>query len=159
MTTASGNGPAPATIPQNSFSAAWIEVFTALRCEQDRQGFPIACRKTSPKATARRSALTSQSSGDRDGNVGISVPADVLQQLAGKSSTIAITLQSTSDEPTQITVECDFQSLGDCAAPSLYRQRREIGCASAGAVRPFDGAECGGHVADQQRPGRQGERA
>jgi hypothetical protein len=43
------------------------------------------------------------------------VPAAVLQQLAGKSSTIAITLQSTTDEPTQITVECDFQTLGNCA--------------------------------------------
>ena len=71
--------------------------------------------------------LISQSSGS-DGNVSISVPADVLQQLAGKSSTIAITLQSTSDEPTQITVECDFQSLGDCARHrfSVTRQKSDI---------------------------------
>lgn len=39
----------------------------------------------------------------------------MLQQLAGKSSTIALTLQSTTDEPTQITVECNFQTLGNCA--------------------------------------------
>ncbi len=71
--------------------------------------------------------LISQSNGS-DGNVSINVPADVLQQLAGKSSTIAITLQSTSDEPTQITVECDFQSLGDCARHrfSVTRQKSDV---------------------------------
>jgi hypothetical protein len=34
--------------------------------------------------------------------------------MAGKASTVALTLQSTSDAPTQITVECDFGSLGRC---------------------------------------------
>ncbi len=42
------------------------------------------------------------------------MPANVVQQLAGKASTIALTLQATSDTPSQITVECDFQSLGGC---------------------------------------------
>ncbi len=58
--------------------------------------------------------MISESNG-ADGNIGISVPKDVLRELAGKSSTIAITLQSTSDEPTQVMVECNFQTLGNCA--------------------------------------------
>jgi hypothetical protein len=111
---ASGNGPAPATIdPQNSFSAAWIEVFTPSDASKIVKGSQSRTENVA-ESDGPAIRLVSQS-GDRDGNVGISVPADVLQQLAGKSSTIAITLQSTSDEPTQITVECDFQSLGDCA--------------------------------------------
>jgi hypothetical protein len=111
---AASNGAAPVTIdPQNSFSSAWIEVFTPSDANKIVRG---AQSRTENVAESDGPAirLISQS-GDRDGNVGISVPADVLQQLAGKSSTIAITLQSTSDEPAQITVECDFQSLGACA--------------------------------------------
>lgn len=114
QTAASGNGQTPVTIdPQNSFSAAWIEVFAPSDANKIMKG---AQSRTENVAESDGPAvrLISQT-GDRDGNVGISIPADVLQQLAGKSSTIAITLQSTSDEPTQIAVECDFQSLGDCA--------------------------------------------
>jgi hypothetical protein len=111
---ASDNGAAPVTIdPQNSFSSAWIEVFSPSDANKIVTGAQSRTENvTESDGPAIR--LISQS-GDRDGNVGISVPADVLKQLAGKSSTIAITLQSTSDEPSQITVECDFRSLGDCA--------------------------------------------
>ncbi|KRB58845.1 hypothetical protein ASE04_03870 [Rhizobium sp. Root708] len=106
-------GEAPTIDPQNSFSSAWIEVFKPSDADKI---VPGAQAKTQNVAENDGPAvrLISQS-GDTAGNVGISVPADVLQQLAGKSSTVAITLQSTTDEPTQVTVECDFQSLGDCA--------------------------------------------
>jgi hypothetical protein len=110
----SDSSQAPVTIdPQNSFSDAWIEVFKPSDANKVVKG-----TRSSAESVAENDGpamrLISQSNGS-DGNVGISVPPDVLQQLAGKSSTIAITLQSTTDEPTQITVECDFQSLGDCA--------------------------------------------
>jgi hypothetical protein len=108
-----GASEAPVIDPQNSFSAAWIEVFKPSDASKVVKGAQSRVENIAENdGPALR--LTSQSNGS-DGNVGVSVPADVLQQLAGKSSTIAITLQSTSDEPTQITVECDFQSLGDCA--------------------------------------------
>jgi hypothetical protein len=35
--------------------------------------------------------------------------------MAGKSSTIAVTLQSSSDRQTQLSISCDFGSLGNCS--------------------------------------------
>ncbi len=115
---AAGGTPAhvdePVTIdPQNGFSADWIEVFKPADAGKIENG-PRARTENVTETEGPAVRLTSQS-GNTDGNIAISVPASVLQQLAGKSSTIALTLQSTTDEPTQITVECDFQSLGSCA--------------------------------------------
>jgi hypothetical protein len=111
---AAGDGDTPVTIdPQNSFSAEWIEIFKPSDANKVSSGSQARTESiTENDGTALR--LTSQSN-SADGNIAIAVPAGVLQQLAGKSSTIAITLQSTSDEPTQITVECNFQTLGNCA--------------------------------------------
>lgn len=104
----------PVTIdPQNGFSADWIEIFKPSDAGSVETG-PRARTETITENEGQAVRLISESAGG-DGNVSISVPASVLQQLAGKSSTIALTLQSTSDEPTQITVECSFQSLGNCA--------------------------------------------
>ncbi|NLS02185.1 regulator [Rhizobium sp. P32RR-XVIII] len=113
---ANSGPPADQTVaidPQNSFSAEWIEVFKPSEAAKIESG---ARARTENVAENDGPAvrLISESNG-ADGNIAIAVPPDVLQQLAGKSSTIAITLQSTSDEPTQITVECDFQTLGNCA--------------------------------------------
>ncbi len=122
----SGNA-TPVTIdPQNSFSADWIQVFKPSNADKIKPGAQAKIQNVA-ESDGPAVRLISQSNGS-DGNVGISVPADVLQQLAGKSSTIAITLQSTSDEPTQITVECDFQTLGDCARHrfSVTRQKSDV---------------------------------
>ncbi|MBY3186223.1 regulator [Rhizobium laguerreae] len=104
----------PVTIdPQNSFSADWIPLFKPEEADKITSGPRARIEKiTENDGPAVR--LISES-GAADGNVSISVPPSVLQQLAGKSSTIALTLQSTTDEPTQITVECNFQTLGNCA--------------------------------------------
>jgi len=124
---AAGGNAAPVAIdPQNSFSADWIEVFKPSNADKIKTGARAEIQNVAEnEGTAVR--LISQTN-DSDGNISISVPADVLQQLAGKSSTIAITLQSTSDEPTQVTVECDFQSLGDCARHrfSVTRQKSDV---------------------------------
>ncbi|WP_025658805.1 hypothetical protein [Rhizobium sp. IBUN] len=123
---AAGNAAPVAIDPQNSFSADWIEVFKPSNADKIKTGARAEIQNVAEnEGTAVR--LISQSN-DSDGNISISVPADVLQQLAGKSSTIAITLQSTSDEPTQVTVECDFQSLGDCARHrfSVTRQKSDV---------------------------------
>lgn len=126
-TGAAGGNAAPVAIdPQNSFSADWIEVFKPSNADKIKTGARAEIQNVAEnEGTAVR--LISQSN-DSDGNISISVPADALQQLAGKSSTIAITLQSTSDEPTQVTVECDFQSLGDCARHrfSVTRQKSDV---------------------------------
>ena len=105
--------PGLATIdPQNSFSEEWIEIFKPTDGAKVVSGTQAKAENVSEnEGPAVR--LTSQTSGP-DGNASVEVPVNVLQQLAGKSSTVALTLQSTSDTPTQITVECDFGSLGSC---------------------------------------------
>ncbi|MBB4254331.1 MULTISPECIES: regulator [Rhizobium] len=104
----------PVTIdPQNSFSADWIPLFKPEDADKIKSG-PRARTEKIAENDGPAIRLISES-GTADGNISISVPPSVLQQLAGKSSTIALTLQSTTDEPTQVTVECDFQSLGNCA--------------------------------------------
>ena len=104
----------PVTIdPQNSFSADWIPLFKPEDADKIKSG-PRARTEKIAENDGPAIRLISES-GTADGNISISVPPSVLQQLAGKSSTIALTLQSTTDEPTQVTVECNFQSLGNCA--------------------------------------------
>jgi len=104
----------PVTIdPQNSFSADWIPVFKPDDADKIQAG-PQARTEKITENDGPAIRLISQS-GAAEGNISVSVPPSVLQQLAGKSSTIALTLQSTTDEPTQVTVECNFQSLGNCA--------------------------------------------
>lgn len=104
----------PVTIdPQNSFSADWIALFKPEDADKITTG-PRARTEKIAENDGPAVRLISES-GTADGNISISVPPSVLQQLAGKSSTIALTLQSTTDEPTQITVECNFQTLGNCA--------------------------------------------
>lgn len=98
--------------PQNSFSEEWIEVLKPTDAAKVVSGTQAKAENVSEnEGPAVR--LTSASNGS-DGDISVEVPASVLQQLAGKSSTVALTLQSTSDTPTQITVECNFGSLGTC---------------------------------------------
>ncbi|MDE1995448.1 MAG: hypothetical protein KGI75_23305 [Rhizobiaceae bacterium] len=105
--------PGLATIdPQNTFSEEWIEIFKPTDAGKVVSG-PQAKAEAVSENEGPAVRLISQTA-TPDGNTQIEVPASVLQQLAGKSSTIALTLQSTSDTPTQITVECDFGSLGSC---------------------------------------------
>jgi hypothetical protein len=51
---------------------------------------------------------------DQDGDVLVEVPASILQELAGKTSTLAITVKSNSEKPAQIYIQCEFKTLGDC---------------------------------------------
>ena len=51
---------------------------------------------------------------DQDGDVLIDVPASLLADLAGKTSTIAVTVKSNTDKPAQIYIQCEFKTLGDC---------------------------------------------
>jgi len=105
--------PGLATIdPQNSFSAEWLEILKPTDAPKVATG-PQSKAENVSENEGPAVRLTSLSSGS-DGSGSIEVPVNVLQQMAGKASTIALTLQSTSDAPTQITVECDFGSLGRC---------------------------------------------
>ena len=107
----------PAAGPQaldarGGFSDDWIEVFEPQQVSAIR-----------PRANALVDIVTASDgnaaqvvsrSRDAAGAVEVTVPAEVLREMAGRTSTIALTLQSTDDNPVQISVECDFPRMGDC---------------------------------------------
>jgi hypothetical protein len=98
--------------PQDGFSKEWVDLLKPTDIAKVTGGAQAKAESVAENdGPAIR--VTSQTSG-ADGNAAIEIPANVLQQMAGKASTIALTLQATSQTPTQITVECDFQSLGSC---------------------------------------------
>jgi len=105
--------PGLATIdPQNSFSAEWLEILKPTDAPKVATG-PRSKAENVSENEGPAVRLTSLSSGS-DGSGSVEVPVNILQQMAGKASIVALTLQSTSDAPTQITVECDFGALGRC---------------------------------------------
>lgn len=109
-----GNVAEPAIDPGRGFSDDWVDIYQA---ESNNAGITpgsLASVETVATPAGPASRVTSRSVGD-DGNVSIEVPAAVLQELAGKSSTVAVTLQSSTDRQTQVSISCDFASLGDCS--------------------------------------------
>ena len=44
----------------------------------------------------------------------VDIPADVLSQLSGKSSTLALSVQALPGKTTEFSVECDFSAMGAC---------------------------------------------
>ncbi|THV17171.1 hypothetical protein [Rhizobium rhizophilum] len=97
---------------RGGFSDDWIEVFEPQQVSAIR-----------PRANALVDIVTASDgsaaqivsrSRDEAGAVEVTVPAEVLREMAGRTSTIALTLQSTDDDPVQISVECDFPRMGDC---------------------------------------------
>lgn len=97
---------------QNTFSADWREVF-----DPSKVGALSAAAKGQFESVSTDEGpavrLVSQVP-DRDGAVAVSVEPDVLQAMAGKTSTIALTVESEGGKPIQVSVECDFAALGDC---------------------------------------------
>jgi hypothetical protein len=98
--------------PLRGFSGDWLDIFKPGSAAQITTG---------PQATTRDvrdsdgAAVTIASNApDQDGEVRIEVPASILQDLAGKTSTLAITVRADGDLPSQIYVQCEFTTLGDC---------------------------------------------
>jgi hypothetical protein len=109
--------------PQNTFSQDWIEIFKPTDAAKVAGG-PQAKAENVSENEGPAVRLTSQSNSP-DGSGAVTVPVDVLQKMAGKASTVALTLQSTSDVPTQITVECDFGALGSCGRHRFNATRQK----------------------------------
>ncbi|MCY1242352.1 hypothetical protein D9M72_553070 [compost metagenome] len=61
----------------------------------------------------KRIQLTS-SVAETEGDITIEIPATVLAQLSGKTSTMALTVQAQPGKTTEFAVECNFSSLGEC---------------------------------------------
>ena len=105
---------APRTLDaQSGFSENWIEVFEPKQISAIRpRGNALVDVVAASDGTAIQ--IVSRSA-DADGSAEITVPAEVLQEMAGRTSTITLTLQSADDKPVQISVTCEFGRLGDCA--------------------------------------------
>jgi hypothetical protein len=98
--------------PLRGFSGEWVDVFKP--GETDRVQASTGA-KIGDVADSDGKAITITSNApDQDGEVRIEVPAAILQDLAGKTSTIALTLRADGDKPSQIYVQCEFTTLGDC---------------------------------------------
>jgi hypothetical protein len=98
--------------PLRGFSGEWVNIFKP--GEPDRIK-PSSSARIGEVADSDGKAITIASNApDQDGEVRIEVPAAILQDLAGKTSTLALTLRADGDTPSQIYVQCEFTTLGDC---------------------------------------------
>ncbi|OJF92690.1 biotin transporter BioY [Pararhizobium antarcticum] len=97
---------------QSGFTGDWIEVFKPTDIAQISPRSRATADPVSDEAGPR--VRVTSATADADGDVLIEVPVSVLEQLSGKTSTVALTVRSGADKPTQFSVECDFASLGDC---------------------------------------------
>ena len=109
-----GTEPAPSLSAGRGFSDDWVEVFNAERGSSGVSAGPRANVENIATPAGKAIKVTSRSV-SRDGAVSVEVPVEVMRDMAGKSSTISITLQSSSDRQTQVSVACDFATLGDCS--------------------------------------------
>ncbi|MFC3163126.1 hypothetical protein [Ciceribacter thiooxidans] len=98
---------------RNGFSDDWIEIFEPKRIDVIRPRANAAVDVVSARDGTAMNVVSR--SPDADGNVEITVPTDTLREMAGKTSTFALTVEASGDQPVQIAVECDFGRLGDCS--------------------------------------------
>ncbi|KAA3502747.1 hypothetical protein DXM27_07210 [Rhizobium rhizogenes] len=109
-----GAEPAPSLSAGRGFSDDWVELFNAERGSAGVSAGPRATVENIATPAGKAIKVTSRSV-SQDGAVSVEVPVEVMRDMAGKSSTISITLQSSSDRQTQVSVACDFATLGDCS--------------------------------------------
>lgn len=95
------------------FSGEWMEIY-----KPGTDGGMVRPRSKAVIDEARDSdgvaTIITSNAPDQDGDVLVEVPAAILQELAGKTSTLAVTVKSNSEKPAQIYVQCEFKTLGDC---------------------------------------------
>jgi hypothetical protein len=95
------------------FSGDWVDIY--------KPGVHTDAARPRTKATIDGNrdsdgvaTIITSNAPDQDGDVLIEVPASLLQDLAGKTSTIAVTVKSNTEKPAQIYIQCEFKTLGDC---------------------------------------------
>lgn len=97
---------------QSGFSGDWVEVFTPGNTSNVQPGSRAAADPVSDER-GQRLRITSATA-DADGNVSVEIPVSLLEQMSGKTSTVALSVQADGGKQTQFSVECEFASLGDC---------------------------------------------
>ncbi|MGH6810702.1 MAG: biotin transporter BioY [Ensifer adhaerens] len=97
---------------QEGFTGDWVEVYTPGKTGAITPG-PQATAEPVNDDGGQRVLLTSADA-DASGDVTIEIPAAILAELSGKTSTLALTVQATPGKATEFAVECNFSSLGEC---------------------------------------------
>jgi hypothetical protein len=97
---------------QQGFTGDWVEVFTPASTASVATGTSAKAEPLDDEG-GRRIQLTSSAAG-AEGDITIEIPAAVLAQLSGKTSTLALTVQAQPGKTTEFAVECNFSSLGEC---------------------------------------------
>lgn len=104
-------GPKPLA-GQAGFTGDWVPAYTPgdARSVETRGSARVEIVNDDTGQAARITSTTA----DQNGEVLIPIPAAVLGQMAGKTSTLALTVKSANGKPTQFYVECEFSTLGSC---------------------------------------------
>ncbi|MBB4183828.1 hypothetical protein GGE07_000441 [Sinorhizobium terangae] len=97
---------------QEGFSGEWIEVFKPAEAAAIKPGARSTVEPLNDDGGERVRVTSAVASGD--GDLVFEIPADILAQLSGKSSTLALTVQAMPGKTAEFSVECDFSSLGAC---------------------------------------------
>lgn len=113
--------PTTALDPTQGFSSDWLEIYGAGSKAKVTPG-PQATAEVVEMAGGPALKITSATP-EADGDVAIEVSPDILRQIAGKTSTIALTLQASGDESVQLALRCDFSTLGGCARHRLMAEQ------------------------------------
>jgi hypothetical protein len=108
----SGQGPSALT-SRGGFSEDWADIFEP----KDTSAFKAGSQAQAQIANGSEGPAlkVTSSSPTAAGDVAIEVPVEILREIAGKSSTLAITVQSAGNQHSQLSVRCDFGSLGSCS--------------------------------------------
>ncbi|HSX72729.1 MAG TPA: biotin transporter BioY [Shinella sp.] len=122
------NSPSPATVSgedfsgedpikraldtQSRFTADWRAVFAPDDTAKLSAG--PAGRFEAVSTNEGPAVRVTSSNPERDGAVEIAVSPEILSEMGGKTSTISMALQAVGDKPVQVTVECDFGTMGGC---------------------------------------------
>jgi hypothetical protein len=98
--------------PLRGFSGDWLDVYKPNGSEQISASGNAVIGNVKDSDGAAVTIASNEP--DQGGEVRIEVPASILQDLAGKTSTLAVTLRADGDKPAQIYIQCEFTTLGDC---------------------------------------------
>lgn len=97
---------------QSRFSSDWRGIFSPDGTARLSAG--AAARFESVSTGEGPAVRVTSTDPDRDGAVRIEVSPQILGEMSGKTSTVALTVQAAGGRPVQVAVECDFATMGGC---------------------------------------------
>lgn len=97
---------------QSRFSSDWRPVFSPA----DAAGLSTGPQgRFAPVDTGEGPAVRiTSANAEREGAVLVPVAPELLGEMAGKTSTVAFSVQSADGKPVQISIECAFSTMGGC---------------------------------------------